>query len=574
MKKIFIFLILNAITIYAQDPVVLQPWMQVEGTYNGQRLGSSVGFAGNIFDSTIISVGKVNETLLYHIKTPDDTIPRLILPEENCSFRDFNGDGIKDLLVSGNPTKIYLGISPGVFDTIPFFVKHKEPEGDTFGRRVAVGKINGDIYDDLIIADDFYPNGAGNGRVYIFFGNTPMDTIPDFIIDGYNQSRLGFNVTAGDLNNDGYDDIIVKGRDFNDPNMFNRFPYIKIFLGGNTIDTTTWKYLKGSFTSAYGIASFDVNGDGIEDLLWTDWNPQDSLNYIKIHFSDGNIDTLPSLILKNPGVSNLGDEIKNAGDMNGDGYNDILGNAYRATIDAGYVFVFSGGPSMDNNFDAAVGMGAVSDFGYSIFSVGDISGDGYDDIVIGAPAFEWFAEKGYWGIFLGDSIIPVTSVEIEDIIQPKTFILLQNYPNPFNPKTVISYQLSVIGNVQIKIYDILGKEITVLLDEEKSAGKYEIEFDASKYNLSSGVYFYKITIISSDGKRHTKTMKMILLSETEKREQIEYEMQLWGRVREGDEAARLLLSKLMFEKTPPELRKFIIKPEEQNSEILAERTEQ
>jgi hypothetical protein len=73
---------------------------------------------------------------------------------------------------------------------------------------------------------------------------------------------------------------------------------------------------------------------------------------------------------------------------------------------------------------------------------------------------------------------------------PYTFSLRQNYPNPFNPVTMINYELPVKGIVTIRVFDILGREISTLVNEVKDAGRHEVMFDASK--LSSGVYFYKI----------------------------------------------------------------------------------
>jgi hypothetical protein len=69
--------------------------------------------------------------------------------------------------------------------------------------------------------------------------------------------------------------------------------------------------------------------------------------------------------------------------------------------------------------------------------------------------------------------------------------LSQNYPNPFNPTTKISFSIPVQSKVMLKIYDVLGKEVMTLVNDVKSAGSYELEFNAS--NLASGAYFYKIS---------------------------------------------------------------------------------
>lgn len=69
--------------------------------------------------------------------------------------------------------------------------------------------------------------------------------------------------------------------------------------------------------------------------------------------------------------------------------------------------------------------------------------------------------------------------------------LLQNYPNPFNPTTVIKYELASAGKVQLTVYNILGKEVATLVNQEKAAGQYTVEFDAR--NMASGIYFYKLT---------------------------------------------------------------------------------
>jgi len=76
----------------------------------------------------------------------------------------------------------------------------------------------------------------------------------------------------------------------------------------------------------------------------------------------------------------------------------------------------------------------------------------------------------------------------------KDFKLEQNHPNPFNPTTSISYNLFTETHVTLKVYDLIGKEITTLVDETQAKGEHTVEFDASKYsNLTSGIYFYKLT---------------------------------------------------------------------------------
>ena len=89
---------------------------------------------------------------------------------------------------------------------------------------------------------------------------------------------------------------------------------------------------------------------------------------------------------------------------------------------------------------------------------------------------------------------------------PSGFSLAQNYPNPFNPSTIISYQLPVAGNVSLRVFDILGRESALLVDEFQRAGLKRVRFDIQKYGLSSGIYYYTL---QSGSFRSTK--KMVIL---------------------------------------------------------------
>jgi len=83
---------------------------------------------------------------------------------------------------------------------------------------------------------------------------------------------------------------------------------------------------------------------------------------------------------------------------------------------------------------------------------------------------------------------PITA---DEAAVPLRTELLQNYPNPFNPKTVVSCQWPVVSRVKLVVYDMLGREVATLVDGEKEAGTYRIEFDGTK--LSSGVYICRMT---------------------------------------------------------------------------------
>jgi Secretion system C-terminal sorting domain len=109
----------------------------------------------------------------------------------------------------------------------------------------------------------------------------------------------------------------------------------------------------------------------------------------------------------------------------------------------------------------------------------------------------------------------VTEVAVNDgeITTPSSYMLSQNFPNPFNPSTTIRYTIPSVSNgqdnhVTLKVYDVLGNEVTTLVNENKSAGSYEVEFSAKGKNteLPSGIYFYKLTAGS-----FSQTNKMILL---------------------------------------------------------------
>jgi len=133
----------------------------------------------------------------------------------------------------------------------------------------------------------------------------------------------------------------------------------------------------------------------------------------------------------------------------------------------------------------------------------DFSGNFFNTIFFTDSLTGWVAGEN--GLILKTVTGGITSLNSSNEILPGEFILKQNYPNPFNPRSIINYKLVSTNYISIKIYDILGNQVSVLINEKKNAGSYEIEFDGSSF--ASGIYFYSLY---ADGKL-IDTKRMMLL---------------------------------------------------------------
>jgi len=213
------------------------------------------------------------------------------------------------------------------------------------------------------------------------------------------------------------------------------------------------------------------------------------------------------------GSSNKGFYIFTEIGVNG-GFIELIANA---DIDVGYISV-----SIDYNlintayrFDAIGGSILINDiYGNRLFQEvkpNDIEfADGYGQataisngfVLIGAPN----RDDNSGTVYFYQYNPTVTTIKDSDdgIDKVLKFTIFQNYPNPFNPSTIISYQVPKLSQVILKVYDVLGSEVAVLVNREQQVGSYEVEFNASK--LSSGIYYYQLQAGS-----FIQTKKMILL---------------------------------------------------------------
>ena len=112
------------------------------------------------------------------------------------------------------------------------------------------------------------------------------------------------------------------------------------------------------------------------------------------------------------------------------------------------------------------------------------------------------------GVSLGDTSFPVGINTLSTEI-PESFSLSQNYPNPFNPVTHFGFRIAGFGLVKLTVYDALGKEVELLLNQQLHPGTYEADWDASAY--PSGVYYYTLKVETSRRDLFTETKKMVLI---------------------------------------------------------------
>ena len=244
----------------------------------------------------------------------------------------------------------------------------------------------------------------------------------------------------------------------------------------------------------------DINGDRKDDILIHDYGFYNYYYLNAILHGSFPIDTIPDVGLntQNQGISLY--QACSLGDVNGDGFNDF----FSTTLNFGYrnVKLWVGGRDMPYTWGDVANKtwhGTSDGFGRTISNVGDVDGDGVNDILIGQILYGsqpvTSCNYGWIYIFKGDtSVIGDTgAVNVKNEIPvPDEYYLYEPYPNPFNPSTTIKWQSSIQGHTTIKVFDILGKEIAVLINNELAAGQHQIEFNAEEYKLSSGVYFLNI----------------------------------------------------------------------------------
>jgi hypothetical protein len=452
MKKLILFAACLTQLSFAQPARELHTIFEVAGADSGAMLGYIVKGVGDLnkdgYADVAVSAPGEFKTYIYYGGRTMNQKPSLTLEGGGTIVSgDFNGDGWRDLAVEkwlSDTVFIYFGSAK--MNTTPSIILAGEQTSEGFGSSMTVGDVNGDGFDDLIIgASNYKQRGAEfpRGKIYVYAGGNQFNSIPRTTFVGDTERViLGSSLASGDINKDGKKDIVVLGFNELNDSSNKQFFYLSVILGDSAYNLKRNYYIDsrnvpGGFKDH--VACFDVDGDGFDDIL---------VSKIYIFKGGAKLDTLPAYDVAPPNndTSNFGSYswVSGGGDFNKDGIKDILLSSTQ-----GY---FGGVPGVSVMLGSKKNPGQY--VAYRIFmdywwgsplngrpeNAGDVNGDGVDDIIIGSPN-EFTKNEGFFGIYSGDTSL-VTQVKENPKIIFNNFELQQNYPNPFNPETTIQYSIA------------------------------------------------------------------------------------------------------------------------------------
>jgi hypothetical protein len=371
---------------------------------------------GNQTDGNELKTKKV--TLAKKWTGQADDVPDLTFTAEiangPCAHGDINGDGVADILVAApgwndetGRVCLYYG-SDRIDPTKPNIVFSGKSPGDWFGGHSGVytADLNKDGYDDVIIGA-LNPGGKGDGHVFIHYGGPDIDNTPDIILDGEpgQSSWFGGTITASDIDQDGFVDLLVGAQNYDHGGAYknlNSTQYgfdngrgrVYLYWGGDTMDTTADIVFegekRGNWFGRRIDADGDINGDGYNDILIGARESQGRA-YLFLGNTKEQMDSEPDWTFKGSGWNdNMGSSV-DIFDIDNDGIDDVLVGARFASGASGRVYIYWGSKEFDaENPDVVLEGQQKSGLG-SYIECGHFNDDPYGDILIGAARY-----PNYW----------------------------------------------------------------------------------------------------------------------------------------------------------------------------------